>query len=166
MGASITVSDARVHRDTHIHSPRCQTSSVTGVRHLPLGNTGSTEMERKMKCSTWCSVSRLSHFILTSSLHHVTVLNSSSCQGCGLFHSWQQVSLCELLLVYLPFCHSLTTPECHHENTSMFSPSLPPTTNCSQSCTQGLPMELCVGQAPGPQNGTGDKRAPAWPSNG
>lgn len=124
-------SNASTHRNTHIHSPRFQTSSETGVRYLPSYNIGSTKMQRKMKCSMWCSVSRLSHFLLTSSLHHLTVLNSSSCQDCVLFHSWQDTSLCVLLLV-----QGLTTSECHHENMYIFSPSLPATTNCSQSCAQ------------------------------
>lgn len=123
-------SNASTYRDTHVHIPRCQTGSGVGMGEISQifpSYVGSTKTQRKMKYSMWSSVSRLSHFILTSSFHHLTasVLNSSSCWGCALFRSWQDTSLCVSLLVHLALCHSLPTSECHHENMCKFNPPNP-----------------------------------------
>lgn len=163
----------QVHTGTHMYTSP-DVKLVVGeewggkpVRYLP-SCIGSIKTQRKMKCSTWHAVSRPSHFILISSFYHLTasIQNSTSCQGCALFHSWQGTVFLYHCWFTWPFAMvylllNVTMRICVYS----ICPSPQPQSVPSHG-HKGLPTELCMEQAPGLQNSTRDKHAPGWPSNG
>lgn len=95
------------------------------------------------------------HFHLLFTPIHCLSPQLQLLQGCVLFYSRWDTSLCILLLIHKTFCHSLIASESHSENIWFQSIPLQPLPTAPNQTHKRLPMEPCLEPAPRLQRRTG-----------